>query len=46
MSDWIGHLPALGQHTVEVLREAGLDTGTIDALLASGVLAQAVEVSA
>ncbi len=28
--------PGLGEHTVEVLTEVGLDAGTIDALLASG----------
>jgi crotonobetainyl-CoA:carnitine CoA-transferase CaiB-like acyl-CoA transferase len=28
--------PALGEHTIEVLTEAGLDPATIDALLASG----------
>src|SRR4051794_22808506 len=28
--------PALGEHTVEVLTEAGLDVATIDALVASG----------
>jgi crotonobetainyl-CoA:carnitine CoA-transferase CaiB-like acyl-CoA transferase len=28
--------PALGEHTVEVLTEAGLDAATVDALLASG----------
>ncbi len=38
--------PALGQHTVEVLNEAGLDAGTIDALLARGVLTQAAELPA
>jgi crotonobetainyl-CoA:carnitine CoA-transferase CaiB-like acyl-CoA transferase len=28
--------PALGEHTVEVLTEVGLDSATVDALLASG----------
>ncbi len=28
--------PALGEHTVEVLTEVGVDTATVDALLASG----------
>jgi crotonobetainyl-CoA:carnitine CoA-transferase CaiB-like acyl-CoA transferase len=28
--------PALGEHTVEVLTEVGLDSAAIDALLASG----------
>jgi crotonobetainyl-CoA:carnitine CoA-transferase CaiB-like acyl-CoA transferase len=28
--------PGLGEHTVEVLTEVGLDTTTVDALLASG----------
>jgi crotonobetainyl-CoA:carnitine CoA-transferase CaiB-like acyl-CoA transferase len=28
--------PALGEHTVEVLTEVGIDTATVDALLASG----------
>ena len=32
--------PALGEHTVEVLREFGLDQDAIDALLASGVAVQ------
>ena len=28
--------PALGEHTVEVLTEVGLDAATVDALVASG----------
>jgi crotonobetainyl-CoA:carnitine CoA-transferase CaiB-like acyl-CoA transferase len=30
------HAPLLGEHSVEVLREAGLDDGEIDALIAEG----------
>ncbi len=33
--------PALGQHTVEVLTEAGLAPDAVGALLAAGVIAQA-----
>lgn len=33
------HVPVLGQHSDEVLREAGLSTSHIDALMASGVTA-------
>ncbi len=33
--------PALGQHTVEVLDEAGLAPDAVGALLADGVVAQA-----
>jgi crotonobetainyl-CoA:carnitine CoA-transferase CaiB-like acyl-CoA transferase len=32
--------PSLGQHSVEVLRAAGMDEGAIDALLAQGVVKQ------
>jgi crotonobetainyl-CoA:carnitine CoA-transferase CaiB-like acyl-CoA transferase len=28
--------PGLGEHTVEVLTEVGIDPGTIDAMLAAG----------
>jgi crotonobetainyl-CoA:carnitine CoA-transferase CaiB-like acyl-CoA transferase len=35
------HAPRLGQHTREVLREAGLDEGAIEALLQSGAATQA-----
>jgi crotonobetainyl-CoA:carnitine CoA-transferase CaiB-like acyl-CoA transferase len=38
--------PALGEHTVEVLREAGFDPTDIDALLAAGVVYQAPPVAA
>jgi crotonobetainyl-CoA:carnitine CoA-transferase CaiB-like acyl-CoA transferase len=30
--------PRLGEHGVEILREAGLDTAQIDALIASGAM--------
>jgi crotonobetainyl-CoA:carnitine CoA-transferase CaiB-like acyl-CoA transferase len=42
-SEWSGsapeyrrHAPRLGEHTREVLREAGLQEGAIDQLIASG----------
>jgi crotonobetainyl-CoA:carnitine CoA-transferase CaiB-like acyl-CoA transferase len=35
------HAPRLGEHSVEVLAEAGLDAAQIDALLASGATRQA-----
>ncbi len=34
--DYRRHAPGLGEHTRDVLREAGLDDATIDALIASG----------
>jgi crotonobetainyl-CoA:carnitine CoA-transferase CaiB-like acyl-CoA transferase len=36
----MGPVPALGQHTVDVLREAGLDDNLIDRLLAAGTAVQ------
>jgi crotonobetainyl-CoA:carnitine CoA-transferase CaiB-like acyl-CoA transferase len=36
-TQWQG-APKLGQHSVEVLREAGLDAKQIDALVASGTI--------
>jgi formyl-CoA transferase len=38
--------PALGEHTTEVLREAGFDPTDIDALLAAGVVHQAPPIEA
>jgi alpha-methylacyl-CoA racemase len=35
--------PLLGQHSVEVLREAGIADARIDSLIASGVVVQAAE---
>ena len=35
--------PEIGEHTVEVLREAGLDQAEIDRLLREGVVVQAKE---
>jgi crotonobetainyl-CoA:carnitine CoA-transferase CaiB-like acyl-CoA transferase len=35
------HAPRLGEHTLEVLREAGIDQKTMDALLDQGVIAAA-----
>jgi crotonobetainyl-CoA:carnitine CoA-transferase CaiB-like acyl-CoA transferase len=35
------HAPLLGEHTVEVLREAGIDEEAIEALLAQGVIGAA-----
>jgi crotonobetainyl-CoA:carnitine CoA-transferase CaiB-like acyl-CoA transferase len=38
---WLQHAPPLlGQHSVEVCRELGYDDGSIDKLLAAGVIAQ------
>jgi itaconate CoA-transferase len=36
----MGAVPALGQHTVAVLREIGLDEDHIDRLIASGAAVQ------
>ena len=35
--------PEIGEHTVEILREAGLDQAEIDRLLREGVVVQAKE---
>jgi crotonobetainyl-CoA:carnitine CoA-transferase CaiB-like acyl-CoA transferase len=40
--EYASHPPALGEHTAEVLREAGLETEEIDALLAAGAVEQSV----
>jgi crotonobetainyl-CoA:carnitine CoA-transferase CaiB-like acyl-CoA transferase len=34
------HLPRVGEHTVEVLRELGFDDEAVDALVAAGVAHQ------